>query len=92
MVGYSDDKAASQTRIRRTEGQIRGLQRMVEDDAHGFDVLTQISAARALAALTLELLDSHLAHWVHDAILVGDENSDAKVREANGAIQRLVRS
>ncbi len=93
MVGYSDDKPALQKRLRRVEGQIRGLQRMVEDDTYCIDVLTQISAAtRALQGVALALLQDHLAHCVHDAMLAGGEEADAKIREANEAIRRLVRS
>src|SRR5579863_6808545 len=93
MVGYSDDKAALQTRLRRIEGQVRGLERMVSEDAYCIDVLTQISATtRALQGVALALLQDHLAHCVHDAMVAGGEEADAKVREANEAIRRLVRS
>jgi DNA-binding FrmR family transcriptional regulator len=93
MVGYSEDKAALQTRLRRIEGQVRGLERMVDEDAYCIDVLTQISAAtRALQGVALALLEDHLAHCVHDAMVAGGERADAKVREANEAIRRLVRS
>ncbi|HVB05099.1 MAG TPA: metal-sensitive transcriptional regulator [Acidimicrobiales bacterium] len=93
MVGYSEDKAALQTRLRRIEGQVRGLGRMVDEEAYCIDVLTQISAAtRALQGVALALLEGHLAHCVHDAVLAGGEEADAKVQEANEAIRRLVRS
>jgi len=93
VVGYSEDKAALQTRLRRIEGQVRGLGRMVDEDAYCIDVLTQISAAtRALQGVALALLEDHLVHCVHDAMLAGGEEADAKVREANEAIRRLVRS
>ena len=93
MVGYSNDKPALQTRLRRIEGQVRGLQRMVDEDAYCIDVLTQISAAtRALQSVALELLESHLNHCVRDAIVTGGADAEAKVREANEAIRRLVRS
>ena len=93
MVGYSDHKASLQTRLRRIEGQVRGLERMVDEDAYCIDILTQISAAtRALQGVALALLEDHLAHCVHDAMLAGGEDADAKVREANEAIRRLVRS
>ena len=93
MAGYSDDKAALQTRLRRIEGQVRGLGRMVDDDAYCIDILTQISAAtRALQGVALALLEDHLAHCVHEAMVAGGEDADAKVREANEAIRRLVRS
>jgi DNA-binding FrmR family transcriptional regulator len=93
MVGYSSDKAVLQTRLRRIEGQIRGLHRMIEDDTYCIDVLTQISAAtRALQGVALKLLDDHLVHCVHDAVLAGGADADAKVREASEAVRRLVRS
>ena len=93
MGGYSEDKAALQTRLRRIEGQLRGLQRMIDEEAYCIDVLTQISAAtRALQGVALSLLEGHLAHCVRDAAVAGGEEADAKVREANEAIRRLVRS
>ncbi len=91
--GYIGKKAAVQQRLRRIEGQVRGLQRMVDDDAYCVDVLTQISAAtKALQAVALELLDQHLAHCVADAIGEGGSAADEKIAEASAAIARLVRS
>jgi DNA-binding FrmR family transcriptional regulator len=79
--------------LRRIEGQIRGLQRMVDDDTYCIDVLTQISAAtKALESVALELLDGHLAHCVREAVASGGPEADAKVAEASAAIARLVRS
>jgi CsoR family transcriptional regulator, copper-sensing transcriptional repressor len=93
MAGYSDKKAAVQQRLRRIEGQVRGVQRMVDDDAYCVDVLTQISAAtKALQAVALELLDQHLAHCVADAIGEGGSAAEEKIAEASAAIARLVRS
>ncbi|MFG1697793.1 metal-sensitive transcriptional regulator [Nonomuraea sp. NPDC049309] len=93
MHGYSGDKQAYLTRLRRIEGQIRGLQRMVDDDAYCIDVLTQVSAAtRALQAVALGLLEEHISHCVADAIASGGPEADAKVKEASAAIARLVRS
>jgi DNA-binding FrmR family transcriptional regulator len=93
MPGYTDKKTAVHGRLRRIEGQVRGLQRMVDEDAYCIDVLTQISAAtKALQAVALELLDEHLAHCVTDAIQAGGDEADQKVREASAAIARLVRS
>jgi DNA-binding FrmR family transcriptional regulator len=93
MVGYSDKKAAVQQRLRRVEGQVRGVQRMVHEDAYCVDVLTQISAAtKALQAVALELLDQHLAHCVADAIGEGGTAAEEKIAEASAAIARLVRS
>ena len=93
MPGYDDDKAAVQKRLRRVEGQIRGLQRMVEEDRYCIDVLEQVSAAtRALQSVALLLLDDHLAHCVVDAVTAGGEEASDKLREASSAIERLVRS
>lgn len=91
--GYSDRKDEVQKRLRRVEGQIRGLQRMVEEDVYCIDVLTQVSAAtKALQSVALELLGDHLSHCVHDALVEGGDAADEKVREARAAIERLVRS
>ncbi|MER5267315.1 metal-sensitive transcriptional regulator [Actinosynnema sp. NPDC002837] len=93
MRGYTSGKDDVLKRLRRVEGQVRGLQRMVEDDEYCIDVLTQIAAAtKALQAVSLGLLDEHLKHCVADALTQGGENADAKVREASDAIARLVRS
>ncbi|PXY28246.1 metal-sensitive transcriptional regulator [Prauserella muralis] len=93
MRGYTGDKDAYLKRLRRIEGQIRGLQRMVENDEYCIDVLTQIAAAtKALQAVSLGLMDEHLKHCVAEAIAEGGETADAKVREASDAIARLVRS
>ena len=93
MAGYEDKKSAIQQRLRRVEGQVRGVQRMVEDDAYCIDVLTQISAVtKALQAVALELLDEHLAHCVADALTQGGDAAQNKVAEASAAIARLVRS
>ena len=93
MRGYTGDKDAYLTRLRRVEGQIRGLQRMVQNDEYCIDVLTQISAAtKALQSVSLGLIDEHLKHCVAEAITEGGDTADAKVREASDAIARLVRS
>jgi CsoR family transcriptional regulator, copper-sensing transcriptional repressor len=93
MRGYTQDKDAYLRRLRRIEGQIRGLQRMVEDDTYCIDVLTQISAAtRALQAVALGLLEDHLGHCVTQAIEDGGPEAQAKVKEAADAVSRLVRS
>ncbi|MFE2755117.1 metal-sensitive transcriptional regulator [Actinosynnema sp. NPDC059335] len=93
MRGYTSDKDDVLKRLRRVEGQVRGLQRMVADDEYCIDVLTQIAAAtKALQAVSLGLLDGHLRHCVADALAEGGEGADAKVREASDAIARLVRS
>jgi DNA-binding FrmR family transcriptional regulator len=91
--GYSEDKDAVRKRLRRIEGQVRGLQRMVDEDAYCIDVLTQISATtKALQAVALELLEDHLGHCVAHAIETGGPEADEKVREAAAAIGRLVKS
>jgi DNA-binding FrmR family transcriptional regulator len=93
MRGYTDNKDEVAHRLRRIEGQVRGLQRMVDEDAYCIDILTQISAAtRALEAVALELLDAHLRHCVTEAIATGGPEAEAKVAEASAAIARLVRS
>ncbi|MFF5992340.1 MULTISPECIES: metal-sensitive transcriptional regulator [Prauserella] len=93
MRGYTGDKDAYLKRLRRVEGQIRGLQRMVENDEYCIDVLTQIAAAtKALQAVSLGLMDEHLKHCVAQAIAEGGETAEEKVREASDAIARLVRS
>jgi CsoR family transcriptional regulator, copper-sensing transcriptional repressor len=89
---YAENKQALLGRLRRIEGQVRGVHRMVEDDTYCIDVLTQISAAtRALQAVALGLLEGHIAHCVVDAGRDGGDSS-AKVKEATDAIARLVRS
>ena len=91
--GYHESKDAQLKRLRRIEGQVRGLQRLVETDTYCIDVLTQVSAAtRALESFALGMLDEHLAHCVADAINQGGAEADAKVKEASAAIARLVRS
>ena len=91
--GYADEKDAVLKRLRRVEGQVRGLGRMVEEDRYCIDVLAQVSAAtRALQAVALELLDEHLAHCVVNSVREGGDEQAEKLREASEAIARLVRS
>jgi DNA-binding FrmR family transcriptional regulator len=91
--GYTSGKERYLQRLRRIEGQVRGLQRMVEDDEYCIDVLTQVSAAtRALQSVALGLLEDHLGHCVTQAVAEGGEAAEAKVREASEAVARLVRS
>ena len=93
MRGYTADKDAYQRRLRRVEGQVRGLQAMLDEDRYCIDVLTQISAVtRALHEVAIGLLDQHLAHCVREAIESGGPEADAKVAEASAAVARLVRS
>ncbi|OZG68516.1 copper-sensing transcriptional repressor CsoR [Bifidobacterium aquikefiri] len=92
-VGYVKEKTRVVARMKRIEGQVRAITRMIEDETYCIDVLTQIAAAdKALKAVALELLDSHLDHCVRSAINQGDEDADEKVHEASAAIARLVRS
>lgn len=91
--GYIHDKDAYLKRLRRIEGQARGLQRMVEDEQYCIDILTQVSAmTKALQSLALGLLDEHMNHCVVDAAKVGGHEADVKLKEASDAIARLVRS
>jgi CsoR family transcriptional regulator, copper-sensing transcriptional repressor len=91
--GYIKDKDAYLKRLRRIEGQIRGLQRMVDEENYCIDILTQVSAAtKALESVALGLLDNHLAHCVVDAARAGGPDAGVKLQEASAAIARLVRS
>ena len=91
--GYSATKGAQLQRLRRVEGQVRGIARMIEQDQYCIDVLTQVSAAtKALQAVALSLLDEHLAHCVVNAVAAGGTERDTKLKEASSAIARLVRS
>lgn len=93
MVGYQARKGDVLARLRRIEGQIRGLSRMVEEDTYCIDVLTQVAAAtRALQAVSLALLGDHLHHCVAEAMADGSPDAAAKVDEALKAVERLVRS
>ncbi|BBY06596.1 copper-sensing transcriptional repressor RicR [Mycobacterium noviomagense] len=91
--GYSQQKDNYAKRLRRIEGQVRGIAKMIEEDKYCIDVLTQISAANsALRSVALNLLDEHLGHCVSRAIAAGGDEADAKIAEASAAIARLVRS
>jgi DNA-binding FrmR family transcriptional regulator len=91
--GYTDNKDDYLKRLRRIEGQIRGIAKMVDDDKYCIDILTQVSAAtKALQSVALGLLEEHLGGCVVDAARAGGPDADAKVREAADAIARLVRS
>jgi DNA-binding FrmR family transcriptional regulator len=94
MPAYTASRDDLLNRLRRIEGQIRGLERMVEADAYCIDVLTQVSAAtRALQSVALGLLDDHLRHCVADAVSSGDrDEADRLVGEASAAVERLVKS
>ncbi len=91
--GYSDNKDAYLKRMRRIEGQVRGIAKMIDDDQYCIDVLTQVSAAtKALQAVALGLLEEHMSGCVVDAARAGGPEADEKVKEAADAIARLVRS
>jgi DNA-binding FrmR family transcriptional regulator len=93
MAGYSSNKEDHLKRLRRIEGQVRGIARMVEEDTYCIDVLTQVSAAtKALQSVALNLLDEHMSHCVVEAARKGGVEQDEKLREAAEAIARLVRS
>jgi DNA-binding FrmR family transcriptional regulator len=93
VYGYSANRDDYLRRLRRIEGQVRGLQRMIEEDKYCIDILTQVSAAtKALQSVALGLLEEHLSHCVSDAVAAGDKEADLKVKEASDAIARLVRS
>lgn len=91
--GYTGSKDDYLKRLRRIEGQVRGIARMVEEDTYCIDVLTQVSAVtKALQAVSLGLLEDHISHCVVEAAAESEQAKDAKVREAADAIARLVRS
>ncbi|BBY39574.1 hypothetical protein MMAN_37080 [Mycobacterium mantenii] len=91
--GYSQQKDNYAKRLRRIEGQVRGIARMIEEDKYCIDVLTQVSAVNsALRSVALNLLDEHLNHCVTRAVAEGGDEADEKLAEASAAIARLVRS
>jgi DNA-binding FrmR family transcriptional regulator len=91
--GYADNKDNHLKRMRRIEGQVRGITKMIESDKYCIDVLTQVAAVnKALEAVALGLLDEHLKHCVSDAVAEGGQVADQKISEASAAIARLVKS
>lgn len=93
MHGYTENKDAYLKRMRRIEGQVRGIAKMIDEDQYCIDILTQVSAAtKALQSVALGLLEEHLGSCVVDAARAGGTEADAKVKEASDAIARLVRS
>jgi CsoR family transcriptional regulator, copper-sensing transcriptional repressor len=91
--GYITEKDDFLKRLRRIEGQARGLQRMVDEEQYCIDILTQVSAmTKALQSVAVGLLEDHLAHCVTDAVARGGDEAAAKVKEASDAIARLVRA
>ena len=93
MTGYISTKDDYLQRLRKIEGQIRGLQRMVDEEKYCIDILTQVSAAtKGLQSVALGLLNDHMSHCLVDAARTGGAEQDAKLKEAADAIARLVRS
>ena len=93
MPGYAMNMTDLLKRLRRIEGQVRGLQQMVEEDRYCIDVLTQISAAtKALESVAVGMLDDHLRHCVADAVSRGGPEADEKLTEATAAVERLLKS
>ncbi len=93
MAGYTADKDALVKRLKRIEGQVRGLERMIEDDTYCIDVITQVSATtKALQSVALLLLEDHLGHCVAHAMVEGGDVADDKIKEASEAVARLVKS
>jgi len=91
--GYSYHKDDYSKRLRRIEGQVRGIAKMIDEDKYCIDILTQVSAVNsALQSVALGLLEEHLNHCVSNAVSAGGEEADAKLAEASAAIARLVRS
>jgi DNA-binding FrmR family transcriptional regulator len=93
VPGYIDDKASLERRLARIEGQVRGLRRMVDEEAYCIDVLTQISAVeRALDGVALKLLSDHTDHCVREAVAAGGDEADEKVDELMAAVERFART
>lgn len=91
--GYMNDKDKYLARVRRIEGQARGIHRMIEEDTYCIDILTQVSAmTSALENVALALLDDHLDHCVAEAVSSGGDEAQEKIQEASAAIKRLVKS
>ena len=93
MVGYTTDKDELLSRLRKIEGQVRGVAQMIEDDRYCIDVLTQVAAVtRALQSVSVGLFDDHLRHCVADAVAAGGAEADRKLTEATAAVQRLLKT
>lgn len=93
QFGYTDSKDDYAKRLRRVEGQVRGIAKMIDEDKYCIDILTQISAANsALQSVALALLNEHISHCVTNAVAAGGSEAEAKLAEASAAIARLVRS
>jgi CsoR family transcriptional regulator, copper-sensing transcriptional repressor len=92
MVCMQADSRAVHNRLRRIEGQVRGLQRMVDEDAYCIDILTQVAAVQtALEQVAVNVLDSHVRHCVTDAVAGGDGEADAKLDELMAAVRRFAK-
>ena len=93
VPGYAMNKDDLLRRLRRIEGQVRGIAQMIEDDRYCIDVLTQISAAtKGLQSVAVGMLDDHLRHCVADAVAAGGPDADRKLTEASAAVERLIKS
>jgi CsoR family transcriptional regulator, copper-sensing transcriptional repressor len=93
MPGYEISKDQLLARLRRVEGQVRGISQMVESDRYCIDVLTQISAVtKALQSVAVGLFDDHLRHCVAEAVAAGGKEADQKLTEASAAVERLLKS
>ncbi len=91
--GYTPQKDALARRMKRIEGQVRGIAKMIDDDKYCIDILTQVSAATAaLHAVSINLLEEHIAHCVVDASAAGEDEARRKIEEASAAIARLIKS
>jgi CsoR family transcriptional regulator, copper-sensing transcriptional repressor len=91
--GYMARRDDYLKRMKRIEGQVRGIERMISEEQYCIDILTQVAAVtKALQAVSLGLLDEHMEHCVQDAVRAGGPEAEAKLREASAAIARLVRS
>lgn len=90
--GYIQEKERFKARLKRIEGQVRGIHRMIDEEQYCIDILTQVSAANsALRNVALGLLDDHMRHCVKNAVIEGDEASDIKFKEVADAIARFAR-
>ncbi|GAA1622851.1 MULTISPECIES: metal-sensitive transcriptional regulator [Brevibacterium] len=91
--GYTPQKDALERRMKRIEGQVRGIAKMIDEDKYCIDILTQVSAATAaLHAVSINLLEEHIAHCVVDASAAGEDEARKKIEEASAAIARLIKS
>lgn len=90
--GYIQEKERFKARLKRIEGQVRGIHRMIDEEQYCIDILTQVSAANsALRNVALGLLDDHMRHCVKNAVIEGDEAADIKFKEVADAIARFAR-